>query len=157
MDESHPKWRDRKSGLITGTALSLLLLSGVVFAFPHAHNFTRRRMEKTSGGMQARRALKSAFIILDSKSDTPEEIYTYIYKATVSFINHKTGFKQVEYSTGEITDILKTGNLSNVCESIEQILIRGEAVRFAPVSSQDAQNDLHEFKLLLQKADDGWS
>ena len=43
-----------------------------------------------------------------------------------------------------------------VGDSIERILIRGEAVRFAPVSSQDAQNDLQEFKILLKEADDGW-
>ena len=71
-------------------------------------------------------------------------------------MNHKMGLKQVEYSTGEITDILKSRNLNIVGESIEQILIRGEAVRFAPVSSQDAQNDLQEFKILLKEADDGW-
>ena len=156
MDESQSKWRDRNSGLISGTALTLLLLSGMVFAFPHAHSLTRKRMKQTSGGRQVRRALKSAFLILDSKSDTPEEIYTHIYKSVVCFINHKMGLNQVEYSSSEITDILKSRNLSKVGDSIEQILIRGEAVRFAPVSSQDAQNDLQGFKILLKEADDGW-
>ena len=66
------------------------------------------------------------------------------------------GLNQVEYSSSEITDILKSRNLSKVGDSIEQILIRGEAVRFAPVSSQDAQNDLQGFKILLKEADDGW-
>ena len=66
------------------------------------------------------------------------------------------GLKKAEYSTGEITDIFKNRNLSKVGESIEQILIRGEMVRFAPVSSQDAQNDLQEFKLLLKETDDSW-
>ena len=74
----------------------------------------------------------------------------------VCFINHKMGLKQVEYSTGDITDILKSRNLSKVSESIEQILIRGETVRFAPISSQNAQNDLQEFKILLKEADDSW-
>ena len=41
----------------------------MVFAFPHAHNYTRQKMEKTSGGRQAKRALKSAFEILDIKLD----------------------------------------------------------------------------------------
>ena len=113
-------------------------------------------MKQTSGGRQARRALKSAVLILDSKSDTPEGIYTHIYKSVVCFINHKMGLKQVEYSTGEIIDIFKSRNLSKVGESIEQILIRGETVRFAPVSTQDTQNDLQEFKILLKEADDGW-
>ena len=103
-----------------------------------------------------RRALKSAVLILDSKSDTPEEIYAHIYKSIVCFINHKMGLKQVEYSTGDITDILKSRNLSKVTKSVEQILIRGEMVRCAPISSQNAQNDLLEFKILLKEADDSW-
>ena len=122
----------------------------MVFAFPHAHSLTRKRMKQTSGERQARRALKSAVLILDSKSNTPEGIYTHIYKSVVCFINHKMGLKQVEYSTRNITDILKSRNLSKVSESIEQILIRGETVRFAPTSSQNAQNDLQEFKILLK-------
>ena len=40
---------------------------------------------------------------------------------------------------------------------MEQILTRGEAVRFAPVSSQDAQNDLQKIKELLKKVDNAWS
>ena len=156
MDESQSKWRDRNSGLISGTTLTLLLLSSMVFAFPHAHSLTRERMKQTSGGRQARSALKSAVLILDSKSDSPEEIYTHIYKSVVCFMNHKMGLNQVEYSSSEITDILKSRNLSKVGDSIEQILIRGEAVRFAPISSQDAQNDLQELKILLKEADDGW-
>ena len=71
-------------------------------------------------------------------------------------MNHKMGLNQVEYSTGEIIDIFKSRNLSKVGESIEQIMIRGETVRFAPISSQDAQNDLQEFKILLKETDDGW-
>ena len=157
MDESQSNWRDRNnSGLISSTAITLLLLSGMVFALPHAHSLTRKRMKLTSGGRQVRRAFKSAVLILDSKWDTPEEIYTHIYKSVVCFINHKMGLKKAEYSTGEITDIFKSRNLSKVGESIEQILIRGEMVRFAPVSSQDAQNDLQEFKLLLKETDDSW-
>ena len=156
MDESQSKWRDRNIGLINSTALTLLLLSGMVFAFPHAHSLTQKRMKQTSGGRQARRALKLAVLILDSKSDTPEEIYTHIYKSVVCFINHKMGLNQVEYSNGEIIDIFQSRNLSKVGESIEQIMIRGETVRFAPISSQDAQNDLQEFKILLKETDDGW-
>ncbi|HJM84303.1 MAG TPA: BatD family protein, partial [Candidatus Marinimicrobia bacterium] len=70
IDESQPKWRNRNRALVTGTALTFLLLSGMVFAFPHAQNITKQRMEKSSGGWQARRALISAFGILDSAPDS---------------------------------------------------------------------------------------
>ena len=157
IDESQPKWRDRNRGLVTGTTLSFLFLTGVIFAFPHAHNYTRQRMEKTSGGRQAKRALITAFSILDSASDSPEEIYTHIYKAVISFINHKTGSIRMEYSTGEITEIIKNYDEAEVYKGIEQILTRGEAVRFAPISSQEAQNDLLGIKQFLEKIDGDWS
>ena len=157
IDESKPKWRDKNSGLVTGTSLSFLLLSGMIFAFPHAHNFARKRMDQSLGGRQARRALKTAFSILDSAIDTPEEIYIHIYKAIISFINHKIGSKKVEYSTGEITEVIKNYDEAGVNKGIEQILIRGEAVRFSPISSQDAQKDLLEIKKLLEKIDGSWS
>ena len=115
------------------------------------------RMDQSLGRRQARRALKTAFSILDLASNTPDEIYTHIYKAVTSFINHKTGSKKVEYSTGEIMEIIKSYNKTEVYKEIEQILKRGEAVRFAPISSQDAQNDLLEIKILLEKVNDGWS
>ena len=114
-------------------------------------------MEKTSGGRQAKRALITAFSILDSASDSPEEIYTHIYKAVISFINHKIGSNRVEYSTGEITEIIKNYDEAEVYKGIEQILTRGEAVRFAPISSQEAQNDLRGIKQLLEKIDGAWS
>jgi hypothetical protein len=129
----------------------------MVLAFPYAHNFTRRRMDQSSGGRQARRALKTAFTILDSASDSPEGIYTHIYKAVISYINHKTGSNKVEYSTGEITEIIKSHNEAKLFNEIENILARGEAVRFAQISSQDAQNDLLGIKNLLKEIDADWS
>ena len=157
VDESQPKWRDQNSGLVSGTTLSFLLLSGLILAFPHAHNFTRRRMDQSSGGRQARRALKTAFTILDSASENSKEIYTQIYKAVISYINHKTGSNKVEYSTGEITEIIKSYNEAKLFNEIEKILTRGEAVRFAQISSQDAQNDLLGIKKLLKEIDADWS
>ncbi len=135
----------------------LLLLSGMVFAFPHAQSFTRERMEKSSGGWQARRALNSALGILDSANNSPEEIYTQIYNAVISYINYKNGIKKLGYSTGEILDIIKIHDRGEIYQEMEQILTRGEAVRFAPVSSQDAQNDLQIIKDLLKKVDNAWS
>ena len=157
IDKSQPKWRDQNSGLVSGTTLSFLLLSGMILAFPYAHNFTRRRMDQSSGGRQARRALKTAFTILDSPSDNPEGIYTHIYKAVISYINHKTGSNKVEYSTGEITEIIKSHNEAKLFNEIENILARGEAVRFAQIFSQDAQNDLLGIKKLLKEIDANWS
>ena len=107
IDESQPKWRDQNRALVTGTALTLLLLSWMVFAFPYAQSITRQRMEKSAGGWQAKRALNYAFGILDSAPNSPEEIYTQIYRAVISYINKKNGTKRIEYSTGEIIEIIQ--------------------------------------------------
>ena len=62
----------------------------------------------------------------------------------------------VEYSKNELLNILKTQNLDGICPQISKILNRGEAVRFASVSSQDALTDLMEIKQLLEEADRAW-
>ena len=157
MDGSKPKWRDRNSGLFSGTALTFLLLSGMVFVFPNVLNSTREKLDRSSGNRQARRALKSALKILDSPGKSPEDIYTQIYKAVVFFMNHKTGSRKVEYSNSELLNILKTKNLDRICPKLDKILSRGEAVRFASISSQDAHTDLKEIKQLLEEANRGWS
>ena len=105
---------------------------------------------------QVRRALKSALDILDSPDKSPEDIYRRIYKAVVYFINHKTGARVVKYSNSELLHILKTNNNDTIYPKLEKILNRGEAVRFASVSSQDAQTDLKEMKQLLKDADRVW-
>ena len=106
---------------------------------------------------QVRRALKSALDILDYPGESPEEIYTCIYKAVVSFMNHKTGTTKVEYSNNELLNILKTHNLDRICPKFEKILNRSETERFSPVSSQDAQMDLMEIKQLLKETDHEWT
>ena len=114
-------------------------------------------MEKTSGGRQAKRALKSAIEILDSGSDSPETIYTHIYKAVITFINMKTGENRAEYSTSDIKEIVDRYPGTGNSKEIEQVLTRGEVVRFSPVSSHDAQSDMLKIKVLLRKIDDDWT
>ena len=157
LDESKPKWRDQNRGLFSSTAVTFLLLSGVVFVFPNALNLTRYKLDRSFGKRQVRRALKSALDILDYPGESPEEIYTCIYKAVVSFMNHKTGTTKVEYSNNELLNILQTHNLDRICPKFEKILNRSETERFSPVSSQDAQMDLMEIKQLLKEADHEWT
>ena len=49
----------------------------------------------------------------------------------------KTGENRAEYSICEIIEILKRYDDKGKTDEIEQILTRGEAVRFSPVSSQN--------------------
>ena len=127
-----------------------------MFVLPNALSLTQNRLDRSSGSRRAHRALKSALDILDSPGELPEDIYTHIYQAVVSFMNHKTGSIKVEYSNSEILNILKARNLDRICPKLDKILTRGEAVRFAPVSSHDAHSDLIEIKQLLKEANRGW-
>ena len=112
--------------------------------------------DRSFGNRKARRALKSALDILNTTGESSEDIYTHIYKAVVSFINYKTGSRKVEYSNSEILNILQIRKLDKICPKLDQILSRSEAVRFAPVSAQDAHTDLKEIKQLLKEANRRW-
>ena len=157
IDETQPHWRNLNTGLFTSTTLILLLFSGIIFAFPSIQNFTINQLEKSSGGWYKNRALNSALDIINSAPENPEEIYAHISKGIVSYVNIKLGVNKYGYSNEEINNIFKSQKCTDYCEEIEQILIRGEAVRFAPVSSQDATNDQQKIKLLLKKADNVWT
>ena len=156
LDESNPKWRDRHRGLFSGTALTFLLLSGMVIFSPNAIRSTQDSLDRSFRNRNARRALILSLDILNSPEESSKDIYTHIYKAVVSFMNHKTGSMKVEYSNSELLNILKSRNLDRICPKLDKILTRGEAVRFAPISSQDAWTDLVDIKKLLKEADRGW-
>ena len=60
------------------------------------------------------------------------------------------------YQVFELLNMLKSRKLDRICPKLDRILTRGEAVRFAPISSQDAHTDLTEIKQLLEEAHRGW-
>ena len=157
IDESAPNWRDRNKGLISSSALTFLLLSGMILIFPKTLNFSKKMRNANYGNRQSRRALKSALVILDSNDGSPEEIYSRIYNAIVIFINQKLGYGKVEYSNGEILDLFKNHNLNKICPQLEKILLKIEAERFSPISNQDAEIDLGKIKELFKDAHRGWN
>ena len=69
----------------------------------------------------------------------------------------KTGENRAEYSTSDIKEIVDRYPGTGNSKEIEQVLTRGEVVRFSPVSSQDAQSDMLKIKVLLRKIDDDWT
>ena len=156
IDESAPKWRKKNRGLITRTSLTLLFLSAMIFAFPRVHHYSRQRMDKTAGGRQAKQALKFATKILKTGSESQEKTYTEIFKAVTTYINMKTGASRVEYSTDEIMKILGMHVQSDKFYEIEDILYRGETIRFSPVSSKGIHADNLKVITLLKQIDENW-
>ena len=83
-------------------------------------------------------------------------IYALIYNAVICFINHKTNSNKVEYSTSEILEVLGISVNDELCMKINNILLRGESVRFAGMLSSNAESDLNSVKELLKKINYAW-
>ena len=156
LDETRSDLRKVSRGLFSSFALTLLLLSGVVLAFPKAHYFSQSKLNNSLGNIQAKRALSSALNILNRQIKLDEDVYTNIYESIVLFINYKTGKNIATYSNEEILQSLKNHNLENLIVEFEQILIRTQTNRFTPLKSDDSIKDLDIIKLLLKKADRDW-
>ena len=59
---------------------------------------------------------------------------------------------------GDIISIFKMHSLSSTSSDLlKKIMERGEAVRYAPVSTADIQNDIEGVKVILREADNGWA
>ena len=156
LDDGTPKWRNRNRVLFTGNSITLLVFAGFILAIPRMHSYTRRKMNYSASNRKARKALHFALIVLNSNEKSPNLIYTNIYKALITFINYKEGSRKVEYSRNELIGILKRQNLEQIHPKIDIILKKGEAVRFAPVTSKDANEDLQLMRVLLKEIDNAW-
>ncbi|MDP6570410.1 MAG: BatD family protein [Candidatus Marinimicrobia bacterium] len=156
MDESKPVWQNKNRNLFSTTALTLLLLSGLSFGFPFIRNVSREQYYSTESSRRSRNALKSALKDLEQSSSDPVMTYTAIYQAVVGFINHKTGNSTVEYSKNLILQSFSEKISKEEIQNLMDILTRGEAVRFAPISSEDALADKTRIKEILTKAHHDW-
>ena len=66
------------------------------------------------------------------------------------------GSKKVEYSRNELITILKNKNLERIYPKVDIILKKGEAVRFASITSKDAKKDLLLMRELLKEIKNDW-
>ncbi len=156
IDNSRAKWRSKNRSYLNSTSLSLIIFSIIIFIFPHIYGFKIRNYEKNSNNRKAKKALKSSLIILNSNCKTENDIYTIIYNAVICFINHKTNSNKVEYSTTEILEVLGARVNEKLCMKINSILLRGESVRFAGITSSSGEVDLNSTKELLKKIHYDW-
>ena len=107
--------------------------------------------------MKSKKAFKNSIDILKSPNDSAEDVYKSIHKAVIKFINHKTNSNSAEYSKKEIVLFFKKYSVDkNTCLSLQDILNRGEAVRYGKVSNNDVKNDVENIINILRKADDVW-
>ena len=158
MDDSPPHWQKTNSGLVDKNTLILTIVAFILFFFPSVVNMRQSHLKNTVSHRQSRKALKQSVAIIKSINDSPLEVYGSIHQAIIIYINSKTGRRSAEYSVGEIVSIFHAHSLSSTAtESLKKIMDRGEAVRYAPVSSADIQNDIEAVKVILKEADNGWA
>ncbi|NOZ07290.1 MAG: protein BatD [FCB group bacterium] len=155
-DRSPVKWRrpgasyfSKTTAALTGTSLFLFLLPGIL-------NYRQNRRSVTARSRVARQALKKALTILPDKPLEPEETYYAIAKAFNHYLDAKTG-KKIQRSTSEmLKDLTDAGIPEEKLGPISDILGRGDAVRFAPVSKTGVSEDLNLAGELLREVDNAW-
>jgi len=157
MDESEPNWQKQDSNVVNRTTMILSLLTGLIFIVPGIININRDRILNAADSRRARRALKNAMNILPNGAGNAEEIYRYIHQAVISFINDKKDQNVAEYSTADIVKSLSDHGISSEnVDAIRIILMRGNTVRYAPLSQEDTTTDLNQIRQLLKEADNDW-
>ena len=158
VDDSLPHWQKTNSGLVDKNTLILATVALILFFLPSVINMRQSHLKNTMGDRKSRRALKNSVATIKSIDDSPSEVYGSIHQAIIMYINSKTGRKSAEYSVGDILTIFETHLLSSTSiNSLKKIMERGEAVRYAPVSTADIQNDIEGIKAVLKEADNGWA
>ena len=158
MDESEPNWQKNNSGILDKNTLILATVALFLFFLPSVINMRQSHLKNTIGDRASRRALKDSVAMLKSIDDSSLLVYGSIHQAIIVYINSKTGQKLAEYSIGDIISIFEIHSLSYTSrDSLKNIMERGQAVRYAPVSIADIQNDIEDVKMILKEADNGWT
>lgn len=151
-DETDPNWRRMNEPLVSTAVMFTFAISILLYFIPGMLHISRSRLDETKGSRIAKRAYKTAINDL-LETGSAEEIYASIHKGLNSFINSKT-HKIAERSNTEILSWIQTKSDGNgLSDKIKEILDRGDAVRFAPVSDEKSRNDIEQTKILLRELD----
>ncbi len=160
MDEAIPQWQKLNSGLFDKWSYFLFILAITTFLFPSMVSVRQSHLVNTASSRKSKAALKHALksMTIDINSMSPEEVYSEINRILIQFINDKTGNRNVEYSIAEIFEILKAHHENDkILNDLEEILKRGESVRFSPVSNANINQDVNRLESLLKEVDNEWS
>ena len=135
-----------------------MISSLILFFLPKIVSMREYHLISTMRHRESRKALKKSISKIKSISDSPIDVYGSIHQAIIIYINSKTGRKSLEYSIIEIISIFEAHcNQLKDIELLKNIMVRGEAVRYASVSKSDIENDIKDIKLILKDADNVWT
>ena len=151
-DPNQPNWRRMKEPIISTISIISFIGAIFLFALPSMLHISRSRLNETKGLRRAKKAYKIAISDLNENGDAIE-IYASIHKALNSFVNAKSQNK-VERSTSELLSwINQKTSSSEISNRVKEILDRGDAVRFAPVSDEKSRKDINDITTLLKELD----
>ena len=157
IDESMPNWQNKNIDLLNKYNLILLFILLIVVTSPIIVTKRRLHLDNTISIRKSKKAFKNSIDILKSPNNSAEDVYKSIHKAVIKFINHKTNSNSAEYSKKEIVLFFKKYSVDkNTYLSLQDILNRGEAVRYGKVSNNDVKDDVENIINILRKADDVW-
>lgn len=155
-DQRSPIWRRTDKGIISPFALALLIASIIFYLTPWVLDFNQARAASTVSSRKAKKAFESAVQKLGSYSGDSPTDYRNIQTALTTFLNMKENLKK-ERSSSDIIQSLKSHKISEkIISQIEEILLRGDAVRFAPVSKEDSKTDFQTIIKLLKELNSQW-
>ncbi len=155
-DRSQVKWRRPGASYISRTTVALTGTSLFLFLLPGILSYRQNRRDVTARGRTARKALKKALAILPEKPLGAEETYYAIARALNHYLDAKTGEK-IQRSTSDMLKVLTDAGIPEATLGpVSEILARGDAVRFAPVSKADVSDDLSLVSELLKEVDNVW-
>ena len=151
-DPSVPNWRRMNEPILSKTTIVIFALSIFIFFLPGMLHISRSRLNDTKSSRVAKKAYKLAMNDIIESGDAIE-IYASIHKSINSFINAKANQK-VERSTSEILNWIQSkSDTTEIAQQLNEILDRGDAVRFAPVSNEKSRNDIEITKKCLKELD----
>lgn len=156
-DQAMPIWRRSDEGIFSFWIYLIMGISGLFYVTPYFLVLSQKHLMANEGSRRAKNALKNSLKILSESETSSEETYLAIQKAMNTFLDEKDD-KSLERSTSEIiTRIQAQGVNEELVNGITTTLNRGDAVRFAPVSTADSIADLEKFQEYLTNIDQDWT
>ncbi|MBT3683886.1 MAG: protein BatD [Candidatus Marinimicrobia bacterium] len=156
-DQNKPMWRRSDEGIYTFWIYIIIGFSGLFYVTPYFLLLSKKHLIANEGSRRAKNALKNSLKILSEPETSSEGTYLAIQKAMNSFLDEKDD-RTLERSTSEIISRIQTQKINeDLIKGITTTLNRGDAVRFAPVSTADSIADLEKFREFLANVDQDWT
>lgn len=156
-DESSPRWREKDASILNKKSIMFLVLSILLLSLPTIFRMRETQFIATANVRHIKKQYENSVKLLAITHESAEKNYSHIHKVLIWLINLKLKSTKVEYSTKEIMQYL-TPNIQNNTDKIllREVLDRGDAVRFSPISSEKMKSDIDTIKRIIKEVNRVW-